>query len=157
MNMNSPAIQLEAPAGAFVVDSEKGVRALLRAFAWHLIDGAWNPVPDFDGELTPGEVRKYFAKAALLAEEVRGDEAPCVYWKSQYAGTVEVTWESRGTNGRWVQLSLDKGEWNLLWNSGTGRESGFIKQSFMEPLLWAVPGLDMNKTRERGGSYMGGK
>lgn len=158
MNMNSPAIELQAPAGAFVVQDPIGVKALIKAFAWHLLDGAWNPVPPFEGDLTPGEVRKYFCKAALAAEEARGDEAPCVYWKSQYAGVFEVTWESRGTNERWVQLSLSQGVWTLLWNSGTGRESQFIRQAFMEDLLWACPGLDWNHVRERAvGGYSGGK
>jgi hypothetical protein len=157
MNMNSPALLLEAPAGAFVIEDPMGVRALIKAFAFHLLDGAWNPVPDFSGELTPGEVRRYFSRAALAAEDVRGDEAPCIYWKSQYAGSLEITWESRGTNERWVQLSLEKGEWTLLWQSGTGRESMFIKQSFMEPLLWACPGLDWNRPRVRaegGGTWV---
>ena len=152
MNMNSPAIQLETPAGTFVVDSTKGVKALLRAFAWHLLDGAWHPVPDFDGDLTPSEVRKYFAHAALAAEATRGDDAPCVWVKSPYEGQVEVRWESRGTHGRWVSLSLSQGEWTLKWDSATGQESYFIGQSFMEPLLWACPELDMNKTRQRSNS-----
>ena len=130
---------LSAPAGAFVIESQKGVRALLRAFAWHLLDGAWHPVPPFEGDLKPGEVRKYFASAALAAEETRGDDAPCVWVKSPWPGQVEVTWESRGTNGRWVQLSLEKGEWTFLWQSGTGRESGFIKQAFMDDLIKVVP------------------
>ena len=149
MNMNSPALALETPTGSFVVQDHKGVRALLRAFAWHLLDGAWNPVPQFDGDLTPGEVRKYFATAALAAETTRGDEAPCIWVKSPYEGQVEVTWESRGTHGRWVRLSLSQeGEWTLNWDSATGRESVFIQQSFMEDLLWACPELDWNKKRE---------
>jgi hypothetical protein len=142
MNMNSPALQLTAPAGSFVIESEKGVRALLRAFAWHLLDGAWNPVPPFEGELVPGEVRKYFANAALAAEDTRGDEAPCIWVKSPWPGHVEITWESRGTNERWVQLSLKEGEWTMLWNSGTGRESQFIKQAFIDDLMVACPELD---------------
>lgn len=158
MNMNSPALALETPTGSFVVQDHKGVRALLRAFAWHLIGGSWHPVPDFSGELTPAEVRKYFCQAALAAEEARGDEAPCVYWKSQYAGQVEVTWESRNTHGRWVRLSLSQeGEWTLSWDSATGRESQFIQQSWMEDLLWACPGLDWNHKRESvGRHYYGG-
>ena len=148
-NNNNPALQLVAPSGAFVVESEKGVRALLRAFAWHLLDGAWHPVPDFEGELTPGEVRKYFARAALLAEELRGDEAPCVWVKSPYAGLVEVAWESRGTHGRWVKLERDHdGKWTLLWHSAKDTESVFIRQSFMDPLLWACPELDWDRERE---------
>jgi hypothetical protein len=142
MNQNNPALQLAAPKGSFVVQDHKGVRALLRAFAWHLLDGAWNPVPPFEGELVPGEVRKYFCKAALAAEEVRGDEAPCVYWKSLHPGAVEVTWESRGTHGRWVQMSLSQGEWSLNWDSATGQESVFIRQSFMDDLMVACPELD---------------
>ena len=153
MNMNSPALLLETATGSFVVDSEKGVKALLKAFVFHMVDGAWNPVADFEGDLTPGEVRKYFCKATLLAEELRGDDAPCIFVKSQYEGQVQVTWESRGTHGRWVSLSLSQGEWTLKWDSATGQESYFIGQSFMEPLLWACPELDMNKVRERGGSY----
>ena len=159
MNMNSPALLLESATGSFVVESTKGVKALLRAFAWHLLDGAWSPVPSFDGELTPGEVRKYFARAALLAEELRGDEAPCVWVKSPYAGLVEVAWESRGTHGRWVRLSLSQeGDWTLSWDSATGRESQFIQQSFMEALLWAEPGLDWNHKRESSAErhYSGG-
>ena len=158
MNMNSPALLLETATGTFVVQDHKGVRALLRAFAWHLINGAWNPVPSFDGPLDPGNVRKYLCQAALAAEEARGDEAPCVYWKSQYAGQIEVRWESRGTHGRFVSLSLSQeGEWSLAWDSATGHESMFIKQSFMEDLLWACPELDCNKTRVRvPGGYSGG-
>jgi len=143
MNQNNPALQLAAPSGAFVIESEKGVKALLRAFAWHLIDGAWHPVPHFDGELVPSEVRKYFASAALAAEETRGDDAPCIWVKSPYPGCVEVTWESRGTHGRWVQLERDTdGRWSLIWHSAKDRESGFIKQNFMTPLLLACPELD---------------
>ena len=159
MNMNSPAIELETPKGSFVVQNPAGVRALLRAFAWHLLDGAWNPVPQFDGDLTPGEVRKYFATAALAAETTRGDEAPCVWVKSPYEGQVEVTWESRGTHGRWVRLSLSSSFWTLSWDSATGRQSQFIQQSWMEDLLWACPGLDWNKIRVRrlGRDSYGGK
>jgi hypothetical protein len=143
MNMNNPALALAAPSGSFVIESEKGVKALIEAFAWHLLDGAWNPVPPFEGELTPGEVRKYFSQAALAAEETRGDDAPCVWVKSPYAGSIEITWESRGTHGRWVQLKRShKGTWSLLWESGTGRESQFIYQQFAEALLTAVPELD---------------
>lgn len=143
MNQNNPALQLAAPAGAFVVEVEKGVRALLRAFAWHLLDGAWNPVPPFEGELTPGEVRKYFANAALAAEATRGDDAPCVWVKSPWQGLVSVTWESRGTDNRWVSLERDQEKnWTLMWNSGTGRESQFIKQAFMDDLMVACPELD---------------
>lgn len=159
MNMNSPHLALETATGTFVVQDHKGVRALLRAFAWHLLDGAWNPVPSFDGPLDPSDVRKYIAEVTTLAENARGsDQVPCVWTRIPYPGQIEVKWESRGTPDRWVSLSRSPvGEWTLEWDSATGRESIFIRQSFMEDLLWACPWLDWDHKRESvGRHYYGG-
>lgn len=156
MSDSSHLILAEA-CGSCVLPLE-AVAGVVAAFADHWAGSfACDAVRDLRGSIDFGSptaevVRRYMQLVALIAEEARGDEAPCVMVYSRYVGGVIVRWEGRATVGRWVQLELDpvssRGwrlapapQWKLSWDSGTGRPSHFIQSVWMLPIFQACPQL----------------
>jgi hypothetical protein len=154
---NSPHLILAEACGSYVLPLE-AVAGVVAAFADHWAGSfACDVVRDLRGSIdlespTAEVVRRYMQLVAFIAEEARGDEAPCVMVYSRYVGGVTVRWEGRATIGRWVQLELDPTqawssgsvlppEWRLSWDSGTGRPSHFIQSVWMLPIFQACPPL----------------